>query len=63
MGLGEGGRQKFLSKQNSVCYLETNKDTNVPIYEHFGFKLMEKGFIPETDVMHFAMVKQPENNQ
>ena len=54
---------EFLSKQNSVCYLETNKDTNVPIYEHFGFKLMEKGFIPETDVMHFAMVKQPENNQ
>ena len=54
---------EFLSKQNSVCYLETNRDTNVPIYEHFGFKLMEKGFIPETDVMHFAMVKQPENNQ
>ena len=52
---------EFLSKQNSVCYLETNKDTNVPFYEHFGFKMMEKGFIPQSNVIHYAMTKLPDN--
>lgn len=54
---------EFCSKQNSLCYLETNKDTNVPLYEHFGFELMEKDFIPNTDVMHYAMRKLPDNSQ
>ena len=52
---------EFLNKQNSVCHLETNRDTNVPFYEHFGFKMMEKGFIPQSDVMHYAMTKLPDN--
>ena len=54
---------EFCNSQNALCYLETNKDTNVPIYEHFGFKLAEKDFIPKTDVMHYAMTKTPENSQ
>ena len=54
---------EFTNKKNSVCYLETNKESNVQLYEHFGFKLMEKCLIPETDVMHYAMTKVPENIQ
>ena len=53
----------FCNSQNAICYLETNKDTNVPMYEHFGFKLEEKDFIPDTDVMHYAMTKTPNNSQ
>ena len=29
------------------------------MYEHFGFCLKEKGLIPKSDVMHYAMTRQP----
>jgi len=41
------------------CYLETNKDENVPMYEHFGFEVMEKGNVPNSNVPHYAMLRQP----
>lgn len=41
-----------------VCYLETNKESNVPMYEHFGFELAEQGKIAGTDVNHYAMVRK-----
>ena len=43
-----------LNKQ--ICYLETNSNLNVPIYEHFGFKVLEKCVIPNTNVEHYAML-------
>ena len=43
-----------LNKQ--ICYLETNSNLNVPIYEHFGFKILEKCVIPNTNVEHYAML-------
>ncbi len=45
----------FFDATGQSCYLETNKHTNIAMYEHFGFKLMEKGFIPNTNVVHYAM--------
>ena len=39
-----------------MCYLETNWDRNVPIYEHFGFKVMEKTMVPDSNVEHYAMM-------
>ena len=46
---------EFLSEENKGCYLETNKEENVGLYEHFGFKLMEEGKVPKSNVRHFAM--------
>ena len=40
-----------------VSYLETNKEINVPLYEHFGFELSKKEMIPKSPVMHYAMVR------
>lgn len=51
----------FFDATGQSCYLETNKDCNIAMYEHFGFKLMEKGFIPNTDVVHYAMRREPNN--
>ena len=42
-----------------VSYLETNKEINVPLYEHFGFELSKKEMIPKSPVMHYAMVRNP----
>lgn len=51
----------FFDATGQSCYLETNKDCNIAMYEHFGFKLMEKGFIPKTNVAHYAMRREPNN--
>lgn len=51
----------FFDATGQSCYLETNKDCNIAMYEHFGFKLMEKGFIPNTNVAHYAMRREPTN--
>lgn len=49
----------FFDATGQSCYLETNKDCNVAMYEHFGFKLMETGVIPGTNVVHYAMRREP----
>ena len=50
---------EFCNRENIVSYLETNKQGNVSLYEHFGFQVSEQGLIPKSDVMHYAMVRQP----
>jgi ribosomal protein S18 acetylase RimI-like enzyme len=40
------------------CYLETLDEQNVGLYEHFGFKLIEKAGIPKTDLTNWAMLRQ-----
>ena len=42
-----------------VAYLETNKESNVGLYEHYGFELKREECVPKTDVMHYAMVRKP----
>ena len=50
---------QFCDDERMVAYLETNKDTNVGIYQHYGFDLMKEELIPKTPVMHYAMVRHP----
>lgn len=52
---------EFCDRENIVSYLETNKDTNVSMYEHFGFELAKEEMIPKTPVTHYAMVRKPDN--
>lgn len=49
---------KFCLDTDGLCYLETNKATNVDIYKHYGFKLRIKGTVPKSDVKHYAMTKK-----
>ena len=49
----------FCDRENIVCYLETNKQSNVGLYEHFGFRLAEQGMVPGSNVMHYAMTRSP----
>lgn len=49
----------FCDRENIVCYLETNKQSNVDLYEHFGFRLAEQGPVPGSNVMHYAMTRPP----
>ena len=50
---------QFCDDERMVAYLETNKDTNVGLYQHYGFDLMKEELIPSSPVMHYAMVRHP----
>lgn len=50
---------QFCDDERMLAYLETNKESNVGLYQHFGFDLMKEEFIPKTSVMHYAMVRPP----
>ena len=51
---------EFCDEENIVSYLETNKESNVSLYRHFGFELSKKEMIPNSPVMHYAMVRKPD---
>jgi len=42
------------------CYLETHNPTNVDLYRHFGFSVMEAGTLPGSDTRQWAMLRKPE---
>ncbi len=48
----------FCDNEKMVCYLETNKESNVSLYEHFGFCLEHRGTVPKSDVIHYAMTRK-----
>ena len=53
---------QFCDDERMVAYLETNKEVNVGLYRHYGFDLMREEKIPNSSVMHYAMLRQPKGN-
>ena len=51
----------FCDAEKMVAYLETNKESNVGLYKHFGFDLKKEELITNTTVYHYAMVRQPKD--
>lgn len=52
---------KFCDDEKMIAYLETNKESNVGLYNHYGFDLMKEELIPKTPVTHYSMVRQPKD--
>ena len=50
---------EFCDDEKMAAYLETNKEKNVSLYNHYGFALKREELIPKTTVMHYAMVRNP----
>jgi ribosomal protein S18 acetylase RimI-like enzyme len=48
---------EFCDNEKMIIYLETNKKSNVGLYNHYGFELKKEEFIPKTNVIHYAMVR------
>jgi GNAT superfamily N-acetyltransferase len=42
------------------CFLETQAEKNVKLYEHFGFRVVEVGTIPESNMHSWVMAKKQE---
>lgn len=49
----------FFDSENSVAYLETNKEANVGLYRRFSFELLKQEKIRGSEVIHYAMVRKP----
>lgn len=46
-----------IDKEGLPCFLETQAEKNVGIYQHFGFKVVEEGFPPGSNVKSWAMLR------
>lgn len=47
-----------IDKEHLQCYLETIDEKNVAIYEHFGFKTIDKATVPKTSFTSWAMLRE-----
>jgi ribosomal protein S18 acetylase RimI-like enzyme len=48
-----------LDEQNLPCFLETQNEKNVKIYQHYGFKIIDKTTIPNSTLEHWSMLRNP----
>jgi GNAT superfamily N-acetyltransferase len=48
-----------LDKAGLPCYLETQDEKDVAIYQHFGFGVVEATTVPGTSLMCWAMLRHP----
>jgi len=49
----------WLDLQKLPCYLTTQNEKNVSLYEHYGFRVVEQLTLPHTDIVHTAMLRYP----
>lgn len=61
---GKGYASKLMSpmlaridEQGLPCYLSTHEEKNTRLYEHFGFRVIEKSDIPRTGLTIWAMLR------
>ena len=52
----------FCDEERMVAYLETNKESNVGLYKHYGFELKKEEPVPRSNVTHYAMVRHPKED-
>lgn len=61
-GIGLGSKimkpiLNWFDSEKIACYLETQKDVNVDIYNHFGFILKSVDTLPNKNIKQFAMLR------
>ncbi len=49
-------------KNNEKCFLETQNIKNVPIYEKFGFRIIREKKMLHTELAHYCMMRQEQEN-
>lgn len=51
-----------IDKQNLPCFLETQNENNVSLYEHFGFELVGEIKVPNSNVGYYGMVRNKKSD-
>lgn len=52
---------ELCDQEKMVAYLETHRQGNVGLYNHYGFELKKDEVIPKTNLIHYAMVRKPQD--
>ena len=47
-----------IDTEGSSCFLETQNRENVPIYQHYGYRVVEEAVVPGTEIGHWAMLRK-----
>ena len=47
-----------IDNERLPCYLETQNQSNLPIYRHYGFKVIKDVIIPGTKLHHWLMLRE-----
>jgi ribosomal protein S18 acetylase RimI-like enzyme len=48
-----------VDRKKTFCMLETETPGNVPIYEHYGFRVVKEGMVEPQGVPFFFLVYDP----
>lgn len=46
-----------IDKEGLPCFLETQAEKNVPLFRHLGFRVVEEGIVPGSNVSSWAMLR------
>jgi ribosomal protein S18 acetylase RimI-like enzyme len=62
-GKGFGGKLirpilERLDQRGIDCYLNTQNEKNIGLYEHFGFTMVEQVTLPGTEILHTGMIRK-----
>jgi ribosomal protein S18 acetylase RimI-like enzyme len=49
----------WLDMQKLPCYLNTQNEHNIGLYEHYGFQVVEQVVLPDSGIVHTAMQRNP----
>jgi ribosomal protein S18 acetylase RimI-like enzyme len=49
----------WLDIQKLPCYLNTQNEKNIGLYEHYGFQVIEQLVLPDSGIVHTAMQRNP----
>jgi len=47
-----------IDEEQLPCYLDTNNEENVSLYEHFGFNVVKRYVLPGSDVINWSMIRE-----
>jgi ribosomal protein S18 acetylase RimI-like enzyme len=63
-GRGYGGKLvrpmlDWMDGKQMACYLNTQNEKNIGLYEHFGFTVVDQVILPGSGILHTGMVRHP----
>jgi ribosomal protein S18 acetylase RimI-like enzyme len=49
----------YLDERGLPCYLEAQSESNVSLYQHYGFEVVAEGHVPIAEIPHWDMIRLP----
>ncbi|MFW9901305.1 MAG: GNAT family N-acetyltransferase [Candidatus Thorarchaeota archaeon] len=47
-----------IKREQLPCYLDTNNEENIGLYQHYGFKVLKRYQFPGTNVINWSMLRE-----